>query len=572
MPNTAQTRTILGRYLVARVPFVAVRTVERARVLPMLKRIAEERQLDIVAHTLSRGVYHVRTDKQFPGDKSLWSALEYAGDQFQKRSGLTIVFTDVQRIGDDCEETRHLLDLIAAAAERDCCVMVLTSDPVWPALQMFGMAVTLDPLDFDELVELAHNVLEPYRGRRDVRFDWDDRDYQEAASILAGVTRTQAVNLLSVLVADRSVTRADLPKLSEAKEAIFSDLAGIERVTVRDSDKDVGGLRGLTAWLDQRRPLLTMDLRDRGMGPPRGVLLIGVPGCGKSLSAKAVSARWGLPLYRLDMASIMGMYVGQSESRLREALATADRVAPCVLWIDEIEKGLAGTGTESTGITTRLVGQFLYWLQESTSGAFVVATANSVATLPPELLRHGRFDAMFFVDLPDAEERREIALLYVKRYLKVTPDDDLLAELEQLSDGFSGAEIDAALKELARTALLRKATEVPREHYSAAFAGVVPFSRSHAKDLEKLREMRDHALPASGRRSNPPPRPSGPPNLSRPPEAQTTPDVPLPDEAERWICPECDYSEVAGLDGLRGDGRCPTHRRVLARASDMAHD
>src|SRR3954464_14055214 len=148
------------------------------------------------------------------------------------------------------------------------------------------------------------------------------------------------------------------------------------------------------------------DLSHSALRPPKGVLLVGVPGCGKSLSAKAVAAEWRLPLYRLDLAAILGQYVGQSEGRLREALDTADRMAPCVLWIDEIEKGLAGQN-DSTGVGRRLVGQFLFWLQESRSRAFVVATSNDVRALPPELLRKGRFDELFFVDLPDTEDRKE---------------------------------------------------------------------------------------------------------------------------------------------------------------------
>jgi ATPase family protein associated with various cellular activities (AAA) len=501
MPNEATTEAVLERYLKARIPFVTIRSAERARVLPMLKRLARRLQIDVVAHTLTRGVYDLGGDKQLSVDKSFWSAMEYAGDQFQNRGNLTFVFTDVRRISDDNEETRQLLDLITAAAEREGTVVVITADPVWGALQLHGMTVTLDSPDFDELVQLAHAVLDPNRGLPGVAFDWGEAEYREAAAVLRGVSHTQAINLLSVMLADRSVTKADLPKLSREKDAVFSDLTGIERIAVSPADVDVAGLRGLTAWLTQRRKLLTMDLRDRGCGPPRGVLLIGVPGCGKSLSAKAVSVRWQLPLYRLDMASLMGMYVGQSEGRLRNALEMADRAAPCVLWIDEIEKGLAGSrgNGDSSGVSTRLVGQFLFWLQESKTGAFVVATANDVAALPPELLRHGRFDATFFVDLPDPEERREIVQLYAKRYLRARLDDELLAELVELSESFSGAEIDAALRELMHATLTEGISVPAREHYVDAFGGVVPFSRSHPKALEDLRKMRDRALPASGR-------------------------------------------------------------------------
>ena len=169
------------------------------------------------------------------------------------------------------------------------------------------------------------------------------------------------------------------------------------------------------------------------------VLLVGVPGCGKSLSAKAVAAQWRLPLYRLDMASILGMYVGVSENRFKEALEAADRVAPCVLWVDEIEKALAsGAGNGDSGTTRRLIGQFLFWLQESTSKVFLVATANEVTSLPPELLRKGRFDEIFFVDLPDEDDRREIIELYFRKYLEMDPSPLLVDELVEISEGFAG--------------------------------------------------------------------------------------------------------------------------------------
>jgi SpoVK/Ycf46/Vps4 family AAA+-type ATPase len=235
------------------------------------------------------------------------------------------------------------------------------------------------------------------------------------------------------------------------------------------------------------------------MRPPRGVLLIGVPGCGKSLSAKAIATDWELPLYRLDMASIFGQYVGQSENRLKEALATADTVAPCVLWIDEIEKGLAGSGSDSTGVTTRLVGQFLYWLQESEARVFVVATANDVRSLPQELLRSGRFDDMFFVDLPDPAERREIIGIYLRKYLRAPVDPGLVEELVELGEGFAGSDLESAVKEIGHEAIRVGDMHVPPQYMREAFRNVVPLSRSAPERIEEVRQLGDRAIPASGR-------------------------------------------------------------------------
>jgi ATP-dependent 26S proteasome regulatory subunit len=497
VPNGAQTRSRLEALLLARIPFVSVRTAERGRVQDMLVDIVENRQLDILVHTLSQGLRELRGGTVVSDDKSLIGALEFAGQQFQARQNLTVVFTDVQQIADDNDTTRRFLDLAMLAEQRGGCVLVITDGPIWTTLQRLGMSVALDVPDLDEMQVEIRDFLAPYRSH--VPIEWQEREFEQAASILSGVTKIEAMNILATLVVKHAICNSDLAELSRAKDSIFSDLAGIERVNLSDDDYRVGGLKGLRDWLDKKRPLLTMDLRDRGLRPPRGVLLIGVPGCGKSLSAKAVATEWALPLYRLDMASILGMYVGQSENRLKEALSTADTVAPCVLWIDEIEKGLAGSGSDSSGTTTRLVGQFLYWLQESRARVFVVATANDVRALPQELLRSGRFDDMFFVDLPDADERREILQIYVQKHLKGWVDPGVVEQLVDLSDGFAGSDIQSAVAEIAAEEIRSSGREVPPAYFEQVFRNRVPLSRSAPERIDEVRQLRDRALPANGR-------------------------------------------------------------------------
>lgn len=192
-------------------------------------------------------------------------------------------------------------------------------------------------------------------------------------------------------------------------------------------------------------------MRAKGLQPPRGILLVGVPGCGKSLSAKSISVNWKLPLYRLDFATVQGSYVGQSEQQLKDALTTAENVSPCILWIDEIEKGLSGatSGAGDGGVSTRMVGQFLFWMQECKKQVFVVATANDVSMLPSELLRRGRFDELFFVDLPTADERREILSLYMRKYLDLAFSGELADQIVQITDGFTGADLESTVRDLA---------------------------------------------------------------------------------------------------------------------------
>ncbi len=214
---------------------------------------------------------------------------------------------------------------------------------------------------------------------------------------------------------------------------------------------DIGGLDNLKSWLNRRRQSFTKDARDFGLETPRGVLLLGLPGTGKSLAAKAVANAWQLPLLRLDMGKIYGGIVGQSEANIRSALQTAEALAPSILWVDEIEKGLSGmqsSGATDGGTTSRVLGTFLTWMQEKEKPVFVVATANHIAQLPPELLRKGRVDEIFFVDLPVQQDRKDIISIHLKRRNRL--DDFTQDELDELaiaSKGFTGAELEEAVKE-----------------------------------------------------------------------------------------------------------------------------
>ncbi len=487
------------RYLKARVPFISIRSAERARVLDILREVAATLNTPILVHTLSQGTRELLNDRSVNDDRSVPGAVDFASQQIGQRQNLTFVLTEVSDIEDDTPAARHLLDVVMFAAQRSGVLVVLTTKPVWGQLQRHGMSLTLSAPTEDEMFEIVRENIGAYRGQ--FRIEWDEKDERRAAAILAGITRIEAENIIATLLANGQVVKDDLAELTHAKDRIFADISGIERVQVRGSELNVGGLSGLKTWLARERPLLTADLRERGIRPPRGVLLVGVPGCGKSLSAKAIAQDWGLPLYRLDLSTIHGQYLGQSEGRLKEALSTADHVAPCVLWIDEIEKGLAGAtqGSGDGGTSTRLVGQFLYWLQEARSRVFVVATANDVSKLPPELLRRGRFDELFFVDLPSADERREIIQIYVQRGLKVEQPRELLDELVELSDGFAGSDIESAVREVVKEAFLRGDQAASEVVFRNSFKNVVPLSKTAPEQIDGIRMWgRERAVPASG--------------------------------------------------------------------------
>lgn len=485
----------MERYLKARIPFISIRTAERSRALRFIAHLSSKIQLNIGYHTLSQGMRDIASGRSLNDDRSVIGGIDYATQKIGQLQNQTFVFTEVQEIEDDTRLARQMQDVVMLATETGGSIIVITNNPVWGPLQRLGMSITLSPPNEDEMLMIIQDQIQPYRS--EIRIEWGEVEERQAAAILAGISQIEAENVIATLLANGSIMKEDLSELMHAKDKIFADISGIERVIVR-TDYQIGGLDGLKLWLDANRQLLTADLRDRGIRPPRGILLVGVPGCGKSLSAKAIASLWNLPLYRLDLSTIHGQYLGQSENRLKEALATADHVAPCVLWIDEIEKGLAGAiGGGDGGTSIRLVGQFLYWLQESLARVFVVATANDVSKLPPELLRRGRFDELFFVDLPTAKEREEIIRIYVERGLKLSLADELMQSLVNLSEGFAGADLEAAVRDVVKQAYVKGDHSITDSTFINVFTNIVPLSQTSPEQIENIRLWgRERAVPA----------------------------------------------------------------------------
>ena len=495
MADSVQVESLLHRYLQARVPFVLIRSIEPNRGLGVLQSSAGRlSQMAYYEYSRTEGLKDFMSGHVVADETSLMAALEQAKTTFKARQNANFIFSDVDGLDAETDTSRHFAELVRLAESRQGSLIVISSKPAWSGLQRLGMQVALDLPSRDELAETIGGLVDDHRGVVDVQWQYDD--VRQASEILSGITEAEAVNAMATLLAKGSLTHDDLTALSEVKDQIFGDLTGIERVKLRD-DYQVGGLTNLREWLHKRETLMRSDLSQTRLKPPKGVLLVGVPGCGKSLSAKAIAAQWALPLYRLDMSAIMGQYLGQSEHQLREALETADRVAPCVLWIDEIEKALSSGGSDG-GTSRRLIGQFLFWLQESTSKVFMVATANEVNSLPPELLRKGRFDEMFFVDLPDANDREEIIRMYFTRYLEHDVAPHLAQDLVELSAGFSGSDIDAAIHDIASAMFADGVTAVPTEsEITAYFRNVVPYSQTNPEDVAAIRSWGNgRCLPA----------------------------------------------------------------------------
>ncbi|MEW6156174.1 MAG: AAA family ATPase [Verrucomicrobiota bacterium] len=300
-----------------------------------------------------------------------------------------------------------------------------------------------------------------------------------------GLTASQAQRVFAkAIVSDGALDDRDIDLVTQEKKEIIRESQALEFYSFTESPDDIGGLGVLKQWLRLRERAFTREAREYGLPAPKGIALIGIPGTGKSLTAKMIGGLWRLPLLRLDVGALFGSLVGESEERARRALRLAETVAPCILWIDEMEKALAHGGSDS-GTSTRVFGTILTWMQEKTVPCFVVATANDISSLPPELLRKGRFDEIFFLDLPTAEERQEIFSVHLRKRKRLPQDFDC-PRLAAESEGYVGAELEQAIID-AMYVGFNQEREFNTEDIATALRRQVPLSVSARERIEMLR-------------------------------------------------------------------------------------
>ena len=496
--NYNDTKQILTQYLLARIPFIGINTIEKGRALELLSEISKETNMNMKVHSMSKGFTNLTTGEVYNKEKLMMGALDYIVEELKTSENQIYILSDVSELDSETFTARYLVDITNLAEQKSSSIIIITAAPIWIQLQRQGMAIELDLPNEEELFNIIVENIRPYQNQ--IKIGWDINDVKEAANILLGISKIEVKNVIASLIAKGSLEKEDLIDLKFAKDSLFSNINGLEKIMVED-DIAYGGLEGLKKWLDEKEKLLNPEKREemkkRGIRPPRGILLMGVPGCGKSLSAKAIASRWKRPLYRLDFATIQGRYVGQSEQQLKEAFETAEHVSPCILWIDEIEKGLSGGGSDSSGVTTRLIGQFLFWLQECQKDVFIIATANNVKELPAELLRKGRFDEMFFVDLPNAEERKEIINLYLEKYLGVEANPNFINLLVTKTDKYSGSDIESTLRDVAYQTIAG-VIELSEDTVLKAFENSVSMYQTNKEKIESIKEWaKDRTIPAS---------------------------------------------------------------------------
>jgi SpoVK/Ycf46/Vps4 family AAA+-type ATPase len=392
---------------------------------------------------------------------------------------------------------RDIARLFTAA--RRSLVICAPEIPVPVDLRASVAPFTLDLPDAVELKRMVVRTLRDLGAPRALKIDLAVPELERLIGTLRGLTLPEAQRLvLQAALDDLRLDRADLRAIVTRKKELLARDGVLTLHPSEASLRHVGGLAALKGWLRTRGAAFGPEARRYGLEPPRGLLLIGVQGCGKSLCARAVASEWDLALLQLEAGALFDKYVGESERNLRRALGTAEAMAPCVLWIDEIEKGFtARDAAADGGLSRRLLGALLTWMQERTAPVFTIATANDVSALPPEMLRKGRFDEIFFVDLPAEPERRSIAAIHLARRRQDPARFDL-AEVARVTDGYSGAEIEAAVVSALYVAFAAKAP-LETSHLLEAVAGTVPLSRTCREPIEALRAWaRGRAVPAAG--------------------------------------------------------------------------
>src|SRR5215472_16467628 len=300
----------------------------------------------------------------------------------------------------------------------------------------------------EDLGSLLDKILAEVTQVKQIHLDFDGHGRERLLQAALGLTLGEAENVFAkIIVKGERLSGDDVDDVFAEKQQIIRKSGLLEYYATSESFANVGGLSVLKDWLNKRALAFSSEAREFGLPPPKGILMLGVQGCGKSLCAKAVSTQWKLPLLRFDMGRMFGSLVGSSEENVRRAIAVAESVAPAILWVDEIDKAFAGSqgsGISDGGTTARVFGTFLTWLSEKTAPVFVVATANDISQLPPELLRKGRLDEIFFVDLPSQQERLEVFRIHLAKRGRDAAQFDLEA-LAAASRDFSGAEIEEAI-------------------------------------------------------------------------------------------------------------------------------
>jgi SpoVK/Ycf46/Vps4 family AAA+-type ATPase len=467
----------------ARYPLIYVVSFEEGRVSRNLKTITDARGKQLAAWTITAGL-------EMPGGSciaELKDPLKVLDYILQSGANGLFVLRDYHHYLNDPVVVRKLRD--AAHELKLTHKNIVFLSPVLRVPVELEKEIAVIDYELPDKKELAL-IIDRISGGLElptkINFPAPERREKIVEAAL-GLTAEEAENVFAKSLVQKGMF--DLSIVLSEKEQIIRKSGVLEYYPAQKNMGEVGGLEELKKWLAKRGKAFTPKARAFGLPEPRGILLLGIPGCGKSLTAKAIAGLWQLPLLKLDVGKVFSSYVGSSEENVRRAVQTAESIAPCILWLDEMEKGFSGLGSSGMsdgGPAARVFGTFLTWLQEKTTPVFVVATSNNVSQLPPELLRKGRFDEIFYVDLPSQEEREEIFRIHLEKRGRAAGDFDL-AWAAAKTRGFSGSEIE----EVVISALYDAFDEgcgLERRHIEQSIAGLIPLSRTMEEQVKSIRE------------------------------------------------------------------------------------
>lgn len=477
-------------YLKSRVTLIIIVTTEEQRAIEIIEKAKDERdeQAELVAWDIadkfsSPGKKKKASLPDAPDPKVAMEKIwEFAQ---QSKTGDVYILKDFHDVWKDPSNRRRLKNLAHKLATTKSSLIVTTPQRDIPS-ELRDSAVIVD-LDLPSSADLRQNLdslLKQVPTNFEVKLN--ETGLERLAQAAVGLSRSQANRAFAkALVGDTALDDRDINLVLEEKKNVVRESGALEFYAPGEGGDDVGGLEVLKVWLRLRERALSPEAKAYGLPAPKGVALIGIPGTGKSLTAKMIASQWRLPLLRLDVGAVFGSLVGESEEKIRQALRLAELVAPCVMWIDEIEKSLASGGLDG-GTSQRVFSTILTWMQEKDKPVFVVATANDVSALPPELLRRGRFDEIFFLDLPTSEEREQIINVHLRKR-KRNPANFAVDEIVAHSEGFVGAEIEQAIIDALYLAFDEEGREVGTADILSSLSKLVPLSKSQHERIAALR-------------------------------------------------------------------------------------
>lgn len=474
----------LDTYLRARFTLIVLVTHEEERAVKMITRMCEQTRRVCVGWDTAEGFQWISMDTgTLPNARDPLTALEQI-DKMDPNVPSLFVLKDFHDFWANAQVRRKLRSLSQRMKFTKKSILILTPSSRIPEELKDEVVMEVMPLpDTDEL----QNVLQELAKTSGVRMNLTPLGQEKLVQAAVGLTGSQAQRVFAkAIVRDGVLDDTDIDLVTEEKKQIIRESEALEFFSVTESLENVGGLKVLKEWLRLRERAFSNRAREYGLPMPKGIALLGIPGTGKSLTARMIGGLWRLPLLRLDVGALFGSLVGESEERTRRALHLAETIAPCVLWIDEMEKALAHGGLDS-GTSTRVFGSILTWMQEKRAPVFVVATANDISSMPPELLRRGRFDEVFFLDLPTFEERRDIFAVHLRKRRRL-PEDFDLDRLAAATEGYVGAEIEQAIIDAMYIGFNDNEREFTTEDILSAAAHLVPLSVSQREVIGYLRE------------------------------------------------------------------------------------